>query len=278
MTSFSSPGPIRATVEVAGAQVRINAADRNDTVVGVEPLDPADNRAVQVVEKTEVDFAGGELSVKMRKAGDRSGTVAITIDLPAGSSLVYSEAYSDLRSVGPLGRTDVNLGSGRIRLDRVDDLRASLAAGELTIDHVAGRADVQAGAAAVKIGEVEGPAKLLGSSAQVRIGNAAADLDLTNSSGGFDVGRAAGNVTAMTGGNAVIRIGCMTSGQAELKSASGNIEVGVDEGSAVRVEAGSTYGSVRNTVPQDCSANTGGLVTIDARTRRGDVIIQPAQR
>jgi DUF4097 and DUF4098 domain-containing protein YvlB len=214
----------------------------------------------------------------MRKAGDRSGTVAITIDLPAGSSLVYSEAYSDLRSVGPLGRTDVNLGSGRIRLDRVDDLRASLAAGELTIDHVAGRADVLAGAAAVKIGEVEGPAKLLGSSAQVRIGNAAADLDLTNSSGGFDVGRAAGNVTAMTGGNAVIRIGCMTSGQAELKSASGNIEVGVDEGSAVRVEAGSTYGSVRNTVPQDCSASTGGLVTIDARTRRGDVIIQPAQR
>ena len=36
MTTFATPGPIAATVEVAGAQVRVTASDRADTVVLVE--------------------------------------------------------------------------------------------------------------------------------------------------------------------------------------------------------------------------------------------------
>jgi hypothetical protein len=36
MPAFTTPGPIAATVEVAGAQVRVGASDRTDTVVLVE--------------------------------------------------------------------------------------------------------------------------------------------------------------------------------------------------------------------------------------------------
>ena len=36
MTTFATPEPIAATVEVAGAQVRVTASDRADTVVLVE--------------------------------------------------------------------------------------------------------------------------------------------------------------------------------------------------------------------------------------------------
>jgi len=38
MPTFATPGPIAATVEVAGAQVRVSASDRTDTVVLVEPI------------------------------------------------------------------------------------------------------------------------------------------------------------------------------------------------------------------------------------------------
>ena len=41
MPTFATPGPITATVTVAGAQVRVTASDRTDTVVLVEPINAA---------------------------------------------------------------------------------------------------------------------------------------------------------------------------------------------------------------------------------------------
>ena len=276
MPTFTTPGPIKVTLEVAGAQVRVNASDRADTVVLIEPVDAASRKDVKVAEKTTVDFFGGQLTVTTKTAGDRSGSVAITIDVPAGSGLDVSMAHSSVRTDGPLGECELNLASGRIQLDRIDALRASLAAGEVEVGHIAGRANISGAGAAVRIGEVEGAVKLVGSSGPVWIGAASADLDLTNSNGGFDIGRADGSVTAMTGGNGVIRIGRMARGHAELVNASGDIEVGVGQGTAVRVEADSKYGSVRNSVPPRDEPAAADLLTVHARTRRGDIVVQPA--
>jgi hypothetical protein len=88
MPTFATPGPIVATVQVAGAQVRVTASERADTVVLVEPINPASKSDVRVAGKTKVDFAGGRLSVKTTASGDKNGSVAISIDLPADSSLV----------------------------------------------------------------------------------------------------------------------------------------------------------------------------------------------
>ena len=51
MPTFATPGPIAATVEVAGARVRINAGDRTDTAVRVEPIHSASRKDVKVAEK-----------------------------------------------------------------------------------------------------------------------------------------------------------------------------------------------------------------------------------
>ena len=64
MPAFDTPGPIAATVVVAGAQVRVTASDRTDTVVLVEPANEASKSDVKVANKTKVDFADGQLSVK----------------------------------------------------------------------------------------------------------------------------------------------------------------------------------------------------------------------
>ena len=106
--------------------------------------------------------------------------------------------------------------------------------------------------------------------------NASADLDLSSGSGGFDIDRADGSVTAKTGDGA-IRIGRLTRGQAELLNGSGNIEVGISEGTAARVDANSERGSVRNSVPPQENPETwDNEVTVHARTRHGDIIIQRA--
>src|SRR5215469_5480607 len=209
MTAFATPGPIAATVEVAGARVRVTASDRTDTVVLVEPINEASRSDVKVAGKTKVDFTGGQLSVKTTTPGDKNGSVVITIDLPAESSLVAYLAHSSVHVDGSVGRCELHVGSGQVELERIDALQANISAGEVTIGHIAGRADIDGGAFGVRIGEVEGTVGIASSGGQAWIGHASADLDLRSSSGGFDIDRADGSVTATTASGA-IRIGRLT--------------------------------------------------------------------
>jgi Putative adhesin len=276
MPAFATPGPITVTVQVAGARVRVTASDRTDTVVLVEPINEASRPDVKVASKTKVDFAGGQLSVKTTTPGDKSGSVAITIHLPAGSSLVAYLSHSSVHVDGPVGQCELHMASGQVQLDRIDALQANLSAGEVTIGHIGGRADIDGRAFTVRIGEVEGAVGIESSSGQAWIGHASADLDLSSASGGFDVDRADGSVTATTASGA-IRIGRLTRGRAKLMNGSGNIEVGIGEGTEARVDANSERGSVRNSVASHPSpATSGALVSVHARTRHGDIIIQRA--
>jgi hypothetical protein len=277
MPTFDTPGPIAATVVVAGAQVRVTASDRTDTVVLVEPIDQASQSDVKVASKTKVDFAGGQLSVKTTVSGDKNGSVVITIDLPAGSSLVAYLAHSSVHADGSFGECELHMASGRVQLDRIDALQANIAAGEVTIGHIAERANIDGGAFALRISEVKDTVKLTSSGAgQTWIGHASADLDLSSAHGGFDIDRADGSVTAKTA-DGTIRIGRLTRGQAELMNRSGNIEVGISEGTAARVDANSERGLVRNSVPSQENPDTSdNKVTVHARTRYGDITIQRA--
>ena len=276
MPTFDTPGPIAATVVVAGAQVRVTASDRTDTVVLVEPIDKASQSDVKVANKTKVDFAGGQLSVKTTVSGDKNGSVVITIDLPAGSSLVAYLAHSSVHADGSFGECELHMASGRVQLDRINALQANIAGGEVAIGHIAGRANVEGKTVAMRISEIEGTVRLMTSAGQTWIGHASADLELSSGHGGFDIDRADGSVTAKTGDGA-IRIGRFTRGQAELLNRSGNIEVGISEGTAARVDANSKRGSVRNSVPsQENPDASDNKVRVHARTRHGDIVIQRA--
>ena len=107
------------------------------------------------------------------------------------------------------------MASGRVQLDRINALQANIAAGEVVIGHIAGRADIDGGVIAMRIGEVEGTVGFSTSGGQAWIGHASADLDLSSSSCDFDIDHADGSVTATTAGGA-IRIGRMTHGRAKL--------------------------------------------------------------
>jgi hypothetical protein len=276
MPTFTTPGPIAAAVEVAGARVRVTASDRTDTVVLVEPINEASRSDVKVADKTKVDFTGGQLSVKKTAPGDKGGSVAITIDLPAGSSLAAYLAHSSVQADGPIGQCELHLASRQVQLDRVNALQASIASGEVAIGRIAGRADIDGGAFAVRIGEVKGTVGLSSSGGRAWIGHASADLDLSSGRGDFDIDRADGSITTTTG-NGAIRVGRMTRGQAKLMNGSGNIEIGISEGTAASIDANSERGAVHNFVSsQGNSDPSDHKVMVHARTRHGDIIIQRA--
>ena len=102
MPTFATPGPIAATVEVAGARVRVTASDRTDTAVRVEPIDTASRSDVKVADKTKVDFAGGQLSVKTTVSGPRPGRSPSRSTCPPAPALVAYLAHSDVHAEGPL--------------------------------------------------------------------------------------------------------------------------------------------------------------------------------
>jgi hypothetical protein len=274
MPTFATPKPITATVEVAGAQVRVTASDRTDTVVLVKPIDEANRSDIKVADKTKVEFADGRLSVKTTAAGIRTGSVAITIDLPTGSGLAAYLAHSAVQADGSFGECELHLASGQVRLDRIDALRASIASGEVGIGHIAGPANIDGGAFAMRIGEVKGPVGLSNAGGQTWIGHASADLDLSSGSCDFDIDRVDGSVTAGTGSGA-IRIGRMTNGQAKLTNGSGNIEVGISEGTAASIDVSSERGAVHNFVSsQGEPGPADAKVSVHARTRHGDITVK----
>jgi hypothetical protein len=276
MTTYNTPGPIAATVEVAGAHVRVTASARTDTVVLVEPINSASRRDVKVAENTKVEFAEGQLSVKTKTAGDKKGSVAVTIDLPAGSSLAAYLAHSAVHSDGRLGECDLHMASGQVQLESIDALKANIASGEVTIGHIAGRTDIEGAAFTMRIGEVKGTVGFLNSGGSAWIGHAAADLGLRSGGCDFDIDHADGNVTATTGSGA-IRIGQMSNGRAKLTNGSGNIEVGIGSGAAASIDVNSERGAVHNYVSLDGEPGASDAkVSVFARTRHGDITIQRA--
>ncbi|MEO6082974.1 MAG: DUF4097 family beta strand repeat-containing protein [Umezawaea sp.] len=273
MSTFTTPEPITATLTTAGALVRIAASERTDTVVRVEPVNSANKTDVKVAEKTKVDFSAGVLAIKTTKSGGQNGSVAITIELPAGSKLVLNTAWTAVRADGVLGDCEVNTGSGQVQLDRVTTLRGSLGAGGIEVGHIAGTAHIEGSSAGVRIGEVEGVVRYQGTTGRVWIGHARSDVDLGSAGGSFDIGRADGSVIVKAA-NCPIRIGQVTRGQVELTNASGGIEIGVSEGTTAEVDAKSTKGLVRSSLPaQD---HPGDSVKVYARTRLDDIVIRPA--
>ncbi|MEJ3658490.1 DUF4097 family beta strand repeat-containing protein [Actinomycetes bacterium KLBMP 9759] len=272
MATFTTPNPITATVTTAGAHVRIVAGERTDTVVRVEPLDSASRKHVQVAATTKVRFSAGSLEVKTTRSGEKAGSVAITIELPAGSDLILNTAWTEVAATGVLGDCTVGIGSGHVRLDRVAALRGSLGTGGLAVGHVAGSTVIEGSSAAVRIGAAEGTVRYRGTSGEVWIGHAHADVDLSGSSGGFDIDRADRGVIVKAA-DCPIRVGRVSRGQVELANSSGGIEIGVSAGTSAEVDARSTKGQVRSTLPD---GGTGELLTVHARTRLDDIVLRPA--
>lgn len=276
MATFTTPKPITAALTTAGARVRVIAAERTDTVVRIEPIDSADKTAVKVAEKTKVDFSDGELSIRTNKAGDKNGSVAITVELPIGSRLNLNVAWSEVTVEGRLGDCELEMASGQVRLDQIAALRAHLASGSVAVGRVAGSVDVEGATGGVRIGEVEGAVRYQGASGRIWIGHAWSDVDFHGANGSFDVDRAEGAVIAEAA-DCPIRIGRLTRGRAQLMNASGGIEVGIAKDSAASVDAKSTKGTVRDSVSeQDAPAGSAHQVEIYARTRRDDIVIRPA--
>src|SRR6476619_1775623 len=122
-----------------------------------------------------------------------------------------------------------------------------------------GSVEVETGSGDVEFGEVAGDAQVNAASGDVQIASIGGDAKLNTASGD-------------------VQIGAVTSGKVTLKSASGDLKVGIREGTSLWVDARSRSGEVRSELPvTDLPPDGNGpSVELRANTMSGDITVARA--
>ncbi|WP_405004662.1 hypothetical protein OHV13_10370 [Kitasatospora purpeofusca] len=279
MPSFDTPGPIRATLRFDIGSVRIAAAKRTDTLVEVRPTDPGAALDVRLAEQATVSCADGALVVKVpKKRGifGKTGSVDITVEVPAGSSVDADAPMGDFLLEGVFGDCRIKTSVGRIRIDEAAavDLRNEL--GEVRLGRADGDAEV-ASSGRIEIGTVGGALKIKNLNGETVVGEVGGELRAEAANGAVTVGTALAGVD-LRSANGSLRIGELVRGRAALETAIGTVEVGIAGGTAAWLDVHTEVGSVRNALDtSDAPAGTTGeTVRVTARTQVGDIVIRRA--
>ncbi|MBO2466257.1 DUF4097 family beta strand repeat-containing protein [Actinomadura violacea] len=190
-TSTEITAPITAVLNVPAGRVQLIAADRTDATVQVRPADPGKGRDVKAAENTTIEFTNGTLQVRAPEGGalTGSGSVEVTVQLPAGSRVQGTAAATELRGVGRLGEVVFDGAYRHIKVDEAAGMRLTAADGD------------------VEVGRLTGPAAISTARGSIRIGEATGgEVELSTHSGDIAIGAAAGVAAALDAGTAHGRI------------------------------------------------------------------------
>ena len=205
MQKFDTPAPISAVLDIPAGRVQFIAADRTDTTVEVRPADPARDRDVKAAERTTVAYAEGVLRIVASAPDNQlfgpSGSLEVTVQLPAGSGVEARTASTELRGVGRLGDVAFEGAYRHIKIDEAASLRLTAVDGD------------------VEVGRLNGPAEISTARGDIRIAEAVrGTVVLRTQSGDISVAAAPGVSAALDAGTGHGRISnaLKNDGRAEL--------------------------------------------------------------
>ncbi|MEU7798512.1 DUF4097 family beta strand repeat-containing protein [Micromonospora arborensis] len=187
MKTFDTPAPISAVLNIPAGRIQFIAADRVDTTVEVLPTDPSKSRDTRAAEQTTVAYSDGVLRIAAAAPGNplvgSSGSVQVTVRLPADSRVDGKAASAELRGVGRLGDVTFDGAYRQIKIDEAASVRLTAIDGD------------------VEVGRLTGPAEISTARGDIRIAEAVhGTVVLTTQSGDISVGAAAGVSAALDAG------------------------------------------------------------------------------
>ncbi|MGW3726316.1 DUF4097 family beta strand repeat-containing protein [Streptomyces sp. NPDC000851] len=160
MQTFDTPSTISAVLDIPAGRIQLIAADRNDTTVEIRPANPSKNRDVKAAEQAEVSYGDGVLRIGIPEAKNRplgpTGSIEVTVQLPAGSRVEAKAAAAELRGVGRLGEVTYGSSQGPVKLDEAAGARLTLADGDITVGRLNGPAEIRTQRGDLQITEAAG--------------------------------------------------------------------------------------------------------------------------
>jgi DUF4097 and DUF4098 domain-containing protein YvlB len=260
MPTFDTPEPITARIETAAGRVRLNATDRDDTVVEVRPCNESRAADVRAAEQTRIDFAHGTLTVSVGRwgpLGARTGAVEVTVELPSRS------------------RLDILVASAQVRADgEYADCRLASASGDLAVGTVFGSIKADSASGRIAVDTTNGNGSLSAASGDASIGALNGDLTFQAASGRLTVDRLHGTLKTRTASGSVA-VATAVHGEISAHTASGEVEVGVAPGTAARLDIITGSGGIASELqPSDGPADGDDTLLVHVRTGSGDVAVR----
>lgn len=280
MTVFQTPEPISVSLEFEIGDLRLVASEAAETLVEVAPTDPTKEGDVTAAQQTRVEYASGSLLVRGPKNwhhwtpwGGRE-SIDVEIRLPEGSRVSADLAMGSVHCTGRLGELEVKTGVGEVHIDEAGPVKIRTGFGEVMVGRVEGDADVKTGSGRIGIGSVGGSAIVKNSNGDTHIGEVEGRAQLQNANGTIQVDSARSHVMAKTAFGDV-RMGQLSRGTSEAKTACGRIDIGVLDGVAAWLNLSTGFGRVTNELEDTGRPSAEAQTTeIRAHTAMGDVTIR----
>ncbi|WP_406093318.1 DUF4097 family beta strand repeat-containing protein [Streptomyces sp. NBC_01013] len=157
MQKFDTPATISAVVDITAGRIQVIGADRADTTVTVLPADASKGRDVKAAEQTTVEFTDGVLRVKAPAEKNQllgaSGSIEVTVQLPAGSRIDSKAAGAEFRGVGRLGAVTCEGAHGAVRIDEAASVHVTAHAADVTVGRLTGAAEISTQKGSIHITE-----------------------------------------------------------------------------------------------------------------------------
>jgi DUF4097 and DUF4098 domain-containing protein YvlB len=266
--TFETPGEVTLDIRVPAGRIDITAAPGTATEIELD-VRGGDDEATELLEQARIELRedprGHEVTVHVddRSWGGlrfwRKVDVHLSVRAPEGANVRCATSSADIRGRGRLGSLEAEAASGDVEFDELEgDAAAKAASGDVKLAYVVGAAVVNTASGDVELGRVGGEAVIKTASGDVGLDEAGSHVVVATASGDQ-------------------RIAAVTAGRVDLKSASGDIEIGIREGSNVWVDARAMSGELSSEVelgdapPTDDAAEGAPLVELKATSMSGDI-------
>ena len=248
---FVTQKPPKLRFGIGAGRIEVETADVAETTVEVEAIRGD-------IEGLKVEQHGREIVIESRKRfGFKGDEYDVRIRAPHASDIDANVASATFRATGRLGAVEVNTASGDVQVGDVErDAKVRSASGDVQLGDVGGRADVNTASGDVQVGSAAGGGTIRSASGDVQIGEAAQRVSMNTASGDM-------------------QIGSIAEGSVDVKSASGDVRIGIKQGSRLYVDARSLSGDTTSEVELGGAeiATGGPLVEVKGTTMSGDIRI-----
>jgi DUF4097 and DUF4098 domain-containing protein YvlB len=265
--TFQTPGPLSLRLGIPSGRIEVETVDGEETHVVLTAEDESlledarvelreragGHELVVEVERRRASFLG--LDIRIGPVSISKSGLHVLVRCPHGADLNANTASADVMARGRYSSAEVKTASG-----------------DVFMDEVTGAASVKTASGDVQLHRVGGQSRFQTVSGDVAVNDAGGDLVAQMVSGDLRIDDAHASVTTKSvSGDQVLR--AVERGDVGVTSVSGDILVGVRQGSKLFVDANSISGSMDSELDlvDAPPSGDGPMVELRAKTVSGDV-------
>jgi putative adhesin len=213
----------------------------------------------EAVREARVELLGNRLRIESSKALPlRAVPLSVVVTAPVGSHVTSRTGAADVLVSGGAGRLDLSTGTGSVSADRAT-----------------GEAKVNSGAGTVRLGTMLAGLKAKTGSGEVEVSSVGGNATLITGTGDVWLGAVQSDVMVRTG-SGDLTVADAAAGEIQLATGSGNIRVGIRQGTLARIDLVSTSGNARSDFEVSSEPLGDATLTVTGRTGSGNALVTAA--